>query len=101
MKILAITDMDETGSGYRNICIPLFTGLSKLGHEVKVAGMTYYGTEHHFPFSILPAQGLADAEAIAINMFQLWQPDVLLVALDLPLQAQMHYKLAPHLARTE
>ena len=27
-KIVVITDMDEMGSGYKNICIPLLTGLA-------------------------------------------------------------------------
>lgn len=85
-KIVVITDMDEQGSGYKNICVPLLTGLAGKGHEIKVAGLGYRGTEHNHPFSIIPAQSIQDAQAIAQNLFFLWKPDLYLVAMDIPLQ---------------
>jgi glycosyltransferase involved in cell wall biosynthesis len=85
-KIVVITDMDEQGSGYKNICIPLLTGLAGKGHEIKVAGLGYQGSEHNHPFSIIPAQSIQDAQAIAQNLFFLWKPDLYLVAMDIPLQ---------------
>jgi glycosyltransferase involved in cell wall biosynthesis len=85
-RIVVITDMDSTGSGYRNICIPLLTELSKRGYEIKVAGLNYQGEEHDFPFSIIPAYSIQDAHVIAHNLHFLWQPDLYLVAMDIPLQ---------------
>lgn len=92
-RILAITDMDDNGSGYKNVCAPLFTGLTKLGHEIKVAGIMYRGLEHDFPFSVIPARDLQEGQAIATNLIQIWKPDVLIVALDLPIQSMYHNQL--------
>lgn len=85
-KIVVITDMDEQGSGYKNICIPLLTGLAQKGHEIKVAGIGYQGSEHNYPFSVIPAYTIQDAHVIAHNLHFLWQPDLYLVAMDIPLQ---------------
>jgi len=86
MRICVITDMDSTNSGYRTIAVPLLTGLVELGHEVKICGIGYRGEEHNFPFSIIPAGNINDALAIATNINMLWNPDVFLVAMDIPLQ---------------
>lgn len=85
-KIVVITDMAEEGSGYKNICIPLLTGLAQKGYEIKVAGIGYQGTEHDYPFSVIPAFTIQDAHVIAHNLHFLWQPDLYLVAMDIPLQ---------------
>lgn len=85
-KIVVITDMDEMGSGYKNLCVPLLTGLAGKGHEIKVAGMGYQGREHSYPFSVIPAATIQDAHAIANNLFHIWKPDLFLVAMDIPLQ---------------
>lgn len=88
-KILVITDMDSVGSGYKHICGPLFTELSKMNYDVKIVGLMYRGEEHNYPFSILPAINLEEAQAIAGNLIQLWVPDVVVVAMDLPIQSRM------------
>src|SRR5690242_14457544 len=94
-KLLVMTDFDSNGSGYRNICAPLFTELAKLDeYDIKIVGLSNRGEEHNYPFSIIPASTLEEANAIMGNMIQLWQPDIVIVALDLPLQAQTHSKLA-------
>lgn len=85
-RIVVISDFDSTGSGYRNICIPLLTELAKLGYEIKVAGLNYMGEEHNYPFSIIPAYSIQDAHVIAHNLFYVWQPDLYIVAMDIPLQ---------------
>lgn len=85
-KIVVITDFDEAGSGYKNLCVPLLTGLAGKGHEIKVAGMGYQGREHNYPFSVIPAATIQDAHAIANNLFHIWKPDLFLVAMDIPLQ---------------
>lgn len=85
-KICVISDFDEQGSGYKNLCVPLLTGLAMKGHEIKVAGMGYQGREHNYPFSVIPASTIQDAHAIANNLFHVWKPDLFLVAMDIPLQ---------------
>jgi len=95
-KVLVLTDMDTVGSGYRSVCGPLFTELAKMEYEIKIVGLSNRGEEHPYPFSILPATNLQEATAIAGNMIQLWQPDVLVVAMDLPVQAQVHAVLAQY-----
>lgn len=98
-KILAITDLDSNGSGYKNICAPLFTELVKMGHEIKVAGLMYDGREQDYPFHLIPAMNFQDAQAICQNLIYLWKPDAILVALDLPLQAQYFSIFSPYLKR--
>lgn len=100
-KILAITDFDDNGSGYKNVCAPLFTGLTKLGHEIIVAGIMYRGSENYYPFTVTPARDFQEGQAIAVNLIQLWQPDIILVALDLPVQAMFHSQLAHMLKRSQ
>ena len=86
MRIVVVTDFDETGSGYKNLCVPLLAGLVGKGHEVKVAGLSYQGKEHDYPFSVIPAGTIQDALAIATNLHYVWNPDVYIVAMDIPLQ---------------
>lgn len=96
-KILVITDFDSNGSGYRNICAPLFDVLGKTGnYDIKIIGLANRGEEHYYPFSVIPAQSMEEVQAIGGNMIQLWQPDVMVVAMDLPLQAQIHHHFAPY-----
>ena len=85
-KIVVITDMDANGSGYKNLCIPLLEGLCGLGYDIKVAGLGYQGEEHNYPFSIIPAGTIQDAYAVAHNLCHVWKPDVIIVAMDIPLQ---------------
>lgn len=99
-KILAITDMDSVGSGYKSICVPLFNGLADLGYEIIVAGLMYRGDEHHHKFKIIPAQAVEEGVGMMNNLIQLWMPDIVLVALDLPLQARVFQEVTPLLKRT-
>lgn len=92
-KICVITDMDTTGSGYKNLCVPLLTGLAELGHEIKVSGIGYRGEEHNYPFSVIPAQTIQDAQAIAHNLHFVWKPDLYIVAMDIPLQEYYYQNL--------
>jgi len=93
MKLVWLSDVDATGSGYRNLSIPLCEGLAKLGHDVKVVGLGYRGEQHDFPFSIIPATTFQEGHACITNLDNLWKFDVLIVALDIPLQEQFLYKL--------
>lgn len=89
MKIAVITDMDIKGSGYKNLSVPLLEGLAKNGHEIKVAGLSYKGEEHWWDFSVIPAANIGDAIAIIKNLDILWDIDVLLVLLDIPIQESL------------
>jgi glycosyltransferase involved in cell wall biosynthesis len=84
MKIIYFSDFDLQGSGYRNISIPLCEGLAKDGHEVKVVGLAYHGEEHTFPFSMIPCRNFGEAGAIIHNLRELWNPDAIVVAGDIP-----------------
>jgi len=86
MKICWISDFDVTGSGYLNITVPLCAGLTHNGHDVKVVGLQYHGEEHPFEFSVIPAQTLQESLAVAQNLWGLWKFDVMIVALDIPIQ---------------
>lgn len=88
MKIVWISDFDATGSGYLNITVPSCAGLSRAGHDVKVIGLQYKGEEHPFEFSVIPCFTLRESMAIAQNLHQMWHFDVMIVALDIPLQIQ-------------
>jgi len=88
-KIAVVTDMDTRGSGYYFLTTPLLSGLAELGHEIKVAGLAYGGSEHDFPFSIIPAKEVKDAAGIINNLHFLWGWDLVIVAMDIPLQLQL------------
>lgn len=100
-KILVITDMDSGGSGYRNICVPLFSKLHELDYQIKIIGFSNRGEEHSYPFSVLPTNTLEEAIAMTGNLCVMWNPDVIIVAMDLPIQARMYQSLQPHLKREE
>lgn len=98
-KILVLTDMDSSGSGYQMICSNLFDEVAKLDYEIKIIGLTNRGEEHNHPYSIIPASTVEESQAIATNLIQLWDPDVVVVALDLPLQARLHATFQQFLRR--
>lgn len=100
-KILVITDMDSIGSGYKHICVPLFTEIMKLDkYETKIIGFMYQGEEHNYPFSVIPAVSIEEAAQMAINLIHLWNPDAVVVAMDLPIQERLQATFAPHLSRS-
>lgn len=87
MRVVVISDFDFKGSGYFNIAVPICEGLSKRNHDIKVIGLNYRGEEHFYNFSMLAAGSSMEAVmAILMNLYNVWKFDVLLVALDIPLQ---------------
>lgn len=86
MKIAWLSDLDIKGSGYMNLSIPLCEGLTKLGHEVKCAALSYDGSEHDYNFSLIPSQNIMEGIAIIQNLYNLWKFDVMVIALDIPVQ---------------
>ena len=103
-KIIVLTDFDSTGSGYRSICAPLLTKLAEMGYDIKVAGLMYRGDEHNYPFSIIPANTLQEATGIVQNLMHIWYPDLIIVAMDIPVQNNLYNQLAqfkkPYIAIT-
>lgn len=89
MKIIYCSDMSIVGSGYRNISIPICSGLHALGHEIKYLGLDYHGEEHGFPFSVLPCKGFREMGVMIANLHQLWQPDIILASMDIPWHEQV------------
>lgn len=87
-KVVVISDFSFSGSGYFNIIVPLCTNLASCGHEIKAAGLGYRGEPHNLPFSIIPANTYGDAQAIVNNLKYQWGAEILIVALDIPRQAQ-------------
>lgn len=101
MKILVITDFDSVGSGYKALCAPLFTELARMGHEIKIIGLMYRGEEHYYPFSVLPAQSMQEVVGMANNLLDipnvragLWPADVIIVAMDIPIQINLYNQLS-------
>jgi glycosyltransferase involved in cell wall biosynthesis len=93
MKIAWLSDLDISGSGYMNISIPLCEGLTRLGHDVKCSAMNYDGSEHYYNFSLIPCQNYMEGIAVVQNLYNLWHFDVLVVALDIPIQENLLNKM--------
>lgn len=89
MKIFFLSDFDGNGSGYLTISAPLCKGLHDAGHQVIVAGLNYRGQQHDFPFSIIPCANFQDFFAMFANLAKVWTFDVLMVAMDIPIQIQI------------
>lgn len=85
-KIAVLSDFGQEGSGYLNIITPLCNGLTKLGHEIKAIGLMYQGQPHNNSFTIIPARDFRDVSAMINNLNILWQPECLVVAMDIPIQ---------------
>ena len=86
LKICVASDFDFKISGYFNIATACAKGLSERGHEVKCVGLGYKGEEHFFPFGIIPAGNAQEVFAVITNLYSLWKFDVLVVAMDIPVQ---------------
>lgn len=85
-NIIFVSDFNLRGSGYLNISVPLCNGLAEKGYDIKAVGLGYTGEEHLFPFSIIPCQSFSDAHAMVNNLKFQWQPDIVIVAMDIPYQ---------------
>lgn len=58
-------------------------------HELKVIGLGNRGEEHPFPFTIFPAQNMDMVMRTAQYLYAAWEFDVMIVALDIPIQEGM------------
>lgn len=95
-KIVYVSDLDFKFSGYSTLSIPLLTGLANKGYEIKCAGLNYHGEEHWHPFSIIPCNDIQDVTAVVNNLHYLWQPDIIMVAMDLPFQSIFYERFKPY-----
>lgn len=89
-KVLYLTDYPSKGSGYASISKPICNGLSDAGCDVKMIAISNKGEEHWEKFAIIPVANPQEAQAALHNMCLLWKPDVVIVALDIPLQEQLY-----------
>lgn len=87
-KIVYVTDLMATGSGYMSLSIPICMYLSR-EHEVRVVGLGNRGEQHPFPFPIYPAQNMETVMRTIQFLYSAWAFDVLIVALDIPIQEGM------------
>ena len=93
MNVVILSDAGALGSGYKTLMLPLAQGLAEYDHEVKVIGLGYAGEEHHFDLSLIPAASLQEANATLLNIVHTWKVEVLIVALDIPIQTQLLFEL--------
>lgn len=88
-KVLFISDMDQTGSGYMQISTNIAIGLAKNGYDVKCIGLSYKGEQHYHPFSIFPCDSFLMAKGEYHNLLTLWHPDVTVCCLDIHMQERI------------
>lgn len=95
-RILYVTDYPVGAvSGYAGIAKALCTGLVNLGYDVKVIGIGNKGEEHWENFSIIPVDTLQEAQAAIHNLSYLWKQDIVITAMDIPMQIRL-FKVLTH-----
>lgn len=93
MKICFVTDLAIQGSGYMSLSLPICTQLAEK-HELKLIGLGNRGEQHPFPFTIFPAGDMQTVMRTAQFLYAAWQFDVMIVALDIPIQEGMLRSMA-------
>lgn len=88
MRVVYVSDFDIRGSGYSNIGQALCDGLVERGHKVTALGLHYRGNEHDHRYAIVPAE-FGDLVQMVTQLGYHRQLDVLVVALDIPLQDRL------------
>jgi len=99
MKLATITDFDVKGrSGYLNILGPLLTELATRGHKITVLGAGYEGTQHNYPYSVIPVPRkdmMHCAIAMANNLKRDGRVmDAILVGMDVPYHEAFYPELS-------
>lgn len=94
MRLVIISDHDIKGGGYFSICSAMGTELCRRGHEVTYFGLGYKGQEHNFPYRCIPVSDVEYFEACKVMLHNMhidpaYRPEAVIVALDIPQQAQM------------
>lgn len=93
IKLLYFSDFDPRGSGYSQISVNLCKGLAERGYDIKLIALSYENQEHDYPFSALPVRDLQEFFATTHNLVQMWTPDAIVVAMDLPWQEKIVQQL--------
>jgi len=88
-NIVCLSHVGAAGSGYKTLILPLAQGLEEQGHNVTVIGLEYDGAEHPFDFMLLGVANLPEASATFLNLLDAKRADILIVALDIPLQVNL------------
>src|SRR5258706_9683836 len=96
--------MDTKGGGYSSIMTGFATQLVKAGHKIVYLGIAYDGSQHPFPFPVVPVlrgdfYNQCKAMAHNIDLDPKNKPDIVLVGLDVPMQLIMQEQLAEQRAR--
>lgn len=96
-KILWLSELrylrESWAGGYSAITEGVCTGLHELGHEVKVLAISYNGEPHSLPFSVVPFLTFQYAMVQLTDILEGWWPDALVVALDVPYQADIYINM--------
>lgn len=87
IRVIFISDFGQKGSGYLRISAALCQGLKDLGFDVKALGLGYEREEHFYTFSLLPCVNSKEVEVSLHNLNLMWQPHVVVCAMDVPYQA--------------
>jgi len=96
LNVVFLSHIGAIGSGYKTLVIPLAQGLTEYGHKVVVIGLEYAGEQHDFDFSLIGVGNLQEAQGILLNLVGKKRVDVLIVALDIPIQVQLLLLLRAH-----
>ena len=70
-------------SGYSGIGMELCEHLYQAGYDVKALGLGYTGQEHGAHFSLIPCNDMKDVMGTLNNLKYLWNPDVVICAMDI------------------
>jgi glycosyltransferase involved in cell wall biosynthesis len=79
MKIVMMSDSPTVPTGYGRVMKVLAQSFHEAGHDITVIGWGYYGTEHSFPYKIIPCDAVRDrhGEDILANFIRQEKPDIL------------------------
>jgi glycosyltransferase involved in cell wall biosynthesis len=106
MNIFLLSEADfEHTTGYTTIATQFGTKLVEAGHKLVMAGITYKGQPHDFPFPIIPmAKEKFAKQAWAmvhnLDLASGWEPNVILSICDIPLQLNFLANMQEYLSRT-
>ena len=89
MNVVFLSHIGAVGSGYKTLVIPLAQGLAEHGHKVVIIGLEYGGEQHDFDLTLVGAGNLQEAQGILLNLLHKQRVDVLIVALDIPVQVRL------------
>lgn len=87
--IVWLSDFDSRGSGYANISYNTCQELSNRGYDVRAVGLFYRGEPHDYDFALYPVENMQQAMGVIQNMWNMFQFDVLVVAIDITIHEKL------------